>query len=133
MYITRRFNPNIIFRLRKRYIKPIWFNTKRYISDETNKINESEKTKCTNCDQVLCEQKINQIKANLHLENAQNLNNSSDGYITLGGILFFPMGIFISPLAFVGTALCMIEAGSLIEKSENLIKDAIKLTDKTKK
>lgn len=89
---------------------------------------DNQETKCKNFIQTDYE-KINQIKANLHLANAQNLNNSSIGYITLGSLIFYPIGIFISPLAFVGTVLCILEASGLIEQSEKLIKEAIKLTE----
>ncbi len=131
MYITRRFNPNIIYRLKKQYVKPFWAN-KRFLSDDSNKpeqqinnqVDEQSKTKSKDD----YENEINYLNNCIKYESALNIRHQGDKFF-LGGALFVPLSL-INPFAIIGSIVCVGYGAGLSNDADKIIDELNKPTNK---
>ncbi len=137
MNVVRRFNPKLIYKLRKQYVKPILITSKRYLNTQSNNLDDSikseQKTKCISQCTPECDKKINELKADINFTHAQILKKSSNNLLMVGGIIFFPIGMLIDPFALIGTVACFAKAGDITKHANNLIEEAEKLIEEAEK
>ncbi len=134
MYITRRFNPNIIYRLKKQYVKPFWAN-KRFLSDDSNKpeqqinnqVDEQSKTKSKDD----YENEINYLNNCIKYESALNIRHRGDKFF-IAGALFVPLS-FINPFAIIGSIVCVAHGAGLSNDADEIIEKLNKQDDKISK
>ena len=131
MNITRRFNPNIIYRLKKHYVKPVWVN-KRFLSDDSNKpeqqinnpINDQSNTKS----KEEYENEINYLNNCIKYESALNIRHQGDKFF-LGGALFIPLAL-INPFAIIGSIVCVAKGADLSDNADKIIDNLNKQNNK---